>query len=326
MKKQIFNLEKCNVIMFPDTTCYLLIDNLKLEKNEYLVQIEISSELSVDLLIASKQMPLVNGKNIFKLEQDINNISITVDEFNPGDMVDILCLKIYQFVANPINTELISVILPTRNRLDGFKKVVLDFQKQINPKFEFIAIDDGSSLDIYQEKKTFIENLDDFRFRLFKNDQNLGIPKTLNRGLDLSSGKFITWISDDNIYYDNYLSVLYDPNYDFVYSYWINNSNNNKKVIRFKYIDAKHLIKFFMGVPAVMWQRSFMDKIGYFNETLNGCEDYEYLIRTFKNTSNIGFKKIVTMEYVHHPNAMFHQQYAMCMTLKKQITKKYIDQ
>ena len=45
------------------------------------------------------------------------------------------------------------------------------------------------------------------------------IPYTLNKGIGLSNGEYITWISDDNEYYRDYLLYLLPLNdQEFSYS------------------------------------------------------------------------------------------------------------
>src|SRR5205807_4052049 len=92
--------------------------------------------------------------------------------------------------------------------------------KQIFKNFELIAIDDGSDEQIYSGKKSYIDSLNDKRFKLLRNITNRGIAATINRGIETASGQYITWVSDDNDYFPNYLKILYNPSYDFIYSQW----------------------------------------------------------------------------------------------------------
>ncbi|AUV58485.1 glycosyltransferase [Bandra megavirus] len=224
-------------------------------------------------------------------------------------------------ISDPTN---ISVILPTYNRFKGFVKVVNNFKAQKLTNFEFIAIDDGSDMATYNLKKSYIDNLKDPRFKIFANEKNMGISYTLNRGISLSSGEYVTWVSDDNEYYNNYLSVLYDTNYDFIYSSWIlNRANNINQHVHKNYNNIFDILRNFWGLASFMWKRSFIEKIGLYDQNLNGCEDYEYLLRTYMNTDSILYKKEITMKYFLTQDSGFFKKYQDIINLKNDITKIY---
>ena len=225
------------------------------------------------------------------------------------------------------NEILVSVILPTLNRYESFMSVVKDFINQDLKNFELIAIDDGSHKKIFIQKKIFIDKLKDCRFKFLKNDNNIGVANTLNRGIDNAIGKYITWVSDDNKYYKNYLSVLYDEKYDFTYAYYdiFNKVNNSKLKISYEYNNVSDVVNNFKGLAAFMWKKTLMDKIGKYNEQMFGCEDYDYLIRTFMNTDKIALKKVYIMEYIYHKDCVTHTESNHIMSIKEKIRKMYRD-
>ena len=61
--------------------------------------------------------------------------------------------------------------------------------------FEFIIIDDGST-DL---TNSIIRSYDDPRIRYYKNEKNLGIVGTLNRGLDLCRGRYVARMDADDV-------------------------------------------------------------------------------------------------------------------------------
>lgn len=195
------------------------------------------------------------------------------------------------------NSPLISIIFPTFNNFEGFTCTIRDFQSQLFFDFEMIIIDDFSDNYINESKKKFIKDLNDSRFNYYSNENKMGFALTINKGFELTKGHYITWISDNNEYYSNYLSILYDPYYEFTYSSWITNEN---KTINKKYDDVNDLLNHFIGLGSFMWKRSLIEKIGKYDHILKGCDDFDYLIRTFLLTEKIKYDNNVTMKCIHH--------------------------
>ncbi|BCS83202.1 putative glycosyltransferase [Cotonvirus japonicus] len=263
----------------------------------------------------------INQNAITKINQnDITKINQnTITKINQNAPIRSSKIEISPVLPN------VSVILPTLERVDGFINVVNNFKNQKLLNFEFIAIDDGSTNESYSSKLNYIRQLNDSRFKLLKNEKNMGISYTLNRGINICRGEYVTWISDDNEYYNNYLSTLFDQKYDFIYTYWLmNNVNRNKTiVVKKQYNNVSELLNNFWGMGSFMWKKSLMNKIGFYDELLDGCEDYDYLVRTFLNTNNINHKKITTMKYCLDDNSKFSKTYKNIISLKKEMILVY---
>lgn len=96
--------------------------------------------------------------------------------------------------------KLVSIILPTYNgsqRIEMAIKSVLD-QKYSN--WELLVLDDGSIDNTALIVDNFVKQ--DNRIRYIKNEVNLGIQKTLNKGLREAKGEYIARIDDDDVWSD----------------------------------------------------------------------------------------------------------------------------
>lgn len=117
---------------------------------------------------------------------------------------------------NTKNTNLISIILPVYNGEVFISSAVQSVLSQTYQNWELLVIDDGSTDQTALVVANFAEK--DTRIRLIKNGQNVGIQKTLNRGLREANGAYIARIDADDVWCDetklekqiNYLSV--NPN------------------------------------------------------------------------------------------------------------------
>lgn len=92
--------------------------------------------------------------------------------------------------------ELISIIIPSYNHSKYITSTINSVIDQTYENFELIIIDDGST-DGSQE---IIPTIRDPRIEYFS-QKNLGAHKTINRGLQLAKGKYITILNSDDIYH-----------------------------------------------------------------------------------------------------------------------------
>ncbi len=94
----------------------------------------------------------------------------------------------------------ISIILPVYNGEKYIAKSIRSIISQSFQDWELLVIDDGSIDSTENIVLNFCNK--DSRVKYFKNDKNLGIQKTLNRGLALSQGKYIARIDADDEWVD----------------------------------------------------------------------------------------------------------------------------
>ena len=76
------------------------------------------------------------------------------------------------------------------------KKAIESILMQTYQNIEFIIIDDGSTNETYNWAKELTQN--DTRVILRKNKKNLGLTKTLNIALKLSTGNIIARMDGDD--------------------------------------------------------------------------------------------------------------------------------
>ena len=202
--------------------------------------------------------------------------------------------------------------------------------KQTYKYYHLLIIDDGSN-DYHKEtlnniKHKYKEN----KNIIFKeNEKNLNIASTLNKGLQfLKDDKtdkysFFTWISDDNIYHDNFLEKLINDNNYFKYSSFnlVNKINNVTKKINIEY-NIENLITGFKGCSSFMWTKEAILKTGFYNTNINGCEDWEYLIRTFKTDRfQYEYEDDSLMDYIRHTDSLYVKENENIIKLKNNIVK-----
>lgn len=92
-------------------------------------------------------------------------------------------------------TPLVTVLMPVYNGQLFLKESIDSILQQRYQHFELLIIDDGST----DNTPNIIRQFTDKRIRYVRNDVNLKIIKTLNKGLDLAQGKYIVRMDADDI-------------------------------------------------------------------------------------------------------------------------------
>lgn len=92
---------------------------------------------------------------------------------------------------------LVSVIIPCYNAALYIRDALLSITQQTYTHLEIIVIDDGSTDDSPMVVEALAAG--DKRIKLFRNERNQRLVKTLNRGISLSKGKYIARMDADDI-------------------------------------------------------------------------------------------------------------------------------
>lgn len=184
------------------------------------------------------------------------------------------------------NNNIVSIIIPTYNGYPHIKNIVSQIKSQTHKEIELIIVNDGST---QLELIRYLKTIKDAKIIHIKN--NKGLPNALNVGMSNISGSQWTWISDDNEITDNMIQKLknkLDQGYDFVYSNHINQNFQGKTYIDINYYKPYDLLNNWQGMCSFMWKTSLLDIIGKFDVSIQGCEDYDFNIKTFITTNKIG--------------------------------------
>ena len=105
-----------------------------------------------------------------------------------------------------MNNPKISVLMPVYNAEKFLKEAIDSVLNQTFKDFEFLIINDAS----IDNSKKIILSYKDRRIRYFENTKNLGVVKTLNKGLKLTKGEYIARMDADDISYIHRLKIEYD--------------------------------------------------------------------------------------------------------------------
>lgn len=91
----------------------------------------------------------------------------------------------------------VSVLMSVYNGSQYLRESVDSILAQTFSDFEFIIIDDASNDNSWEILSDYAKF--DARIKLFRNEENLGLTKSLNKGLQLATGKYIARQDADDI-------------------------------------------------------------------------------------------------------------------------------
>lgn len=101
----------------------------------------------------------------------------------------------------------VTILMPAYNSSEPeFRQAIESILNQTFKDFEFLIINDGSTNNV----ESVVLSYKDPRIHYKKNPSNLGIIKTLNRGLELAQGKYIARLDSDDYSYPTRLEKQFE--------------------------------------------------------------------------------------------------------------------
>ncbi len=208
---------------------------------------------------------------------------------------------------------LITVIIPCYNGSYFISDAIESVLAQSHANWELIIIDDASTDDSTNVIKKYCG---DKRISILKNKKNLGIAKTKNKGILKSKGEFLAFLDQDDIWEKDKLTLQaarlkQDPEAGVVCCAMAFTNIALKKTTvftGFDDIDQKELIKNLYITPVnsssvMMIRKTCLDKIGVFDESLKGWDDYELLMRISKSHKIRYEREILVSKRIHQGGA-----------------------
>ena len=178
----------------------------------------------------------------------------------------------------------VTILLPAYNAALYLRDSLDSIMRQAFKDFDVLLIDDGSMDDT---SKIAIEYSNiDRRIKYYKNEKNIGLIKTLNKGLSLAKGEYIVRMDADDIMFDDrlYNQVKYmDSNPEcFVCGgqmEYIGGLTGMAPILPQKYEDLLYLslINCPLYHPTTIIRNSAIKQFGLkYNDSYKHAEDYKF--------------------------------------------------
>ena len=180
------------------------------------------------------------------------------------------------------NSELITVYIPTYNRVKLLKRAVNSVLSQSYQNFELIIVDDCSP----DETIKYLEKLSssDKRILFFQNVKNSGACVSRNKAITEAKGKYITGLDDDDEFTPDRLEFLlknFKENYSFVCSSLIviDSKKSRRSSCRDLVFNGHDLLYDNVAGNQFFTYTKYLRGVGGFDEQLHSAQDLDVMVR-----------------------------------------------
>ena len=185
---------------------------------------------------------------------------------------------------NKLSSPLFSIITPVLNNKEGIIKTIDSLKIQEFKDFEHIIVDGGSTdgtLEIIKNEKKITKWI---------SEKDKGIYDAINKGLEISKGKYINTINSGDYYYSskslNFIKKYFEKNdVSFVFGAIL------KKKVHYKY-EPNKMFWTFNFYPAhsggFFIKKKVHDEVGNYNLKFPCSSDYDFFWRLIKKNNHKG--------------------------------------
>ena len=177
---------------------------------------------------------------------------------------------------------MVSIIIPNYNKFNYIEETINCLKSQSINLWECIIIDDNSTDGSLELIQNLI--LDDFRFKIIENKINKGACFCRNQGIKAASSEYIIFLDADDYLMNDCLNKRIikfndNPGADFLVfpTGTFKNKIGDSEMIWNKF-NGNHLNRFLAHdlpwlICSVVWKKSFLKKIGGFDESYPRLQD-----------------------------------------------------
>ena len=200
----------------------------------------------------------------------------------------------------------VSVIMPAYNAEAYIKEAMDSILGQSFTNLELIVINDCSA----DETEAVVSGYSDSRIIYLKNERNMGVAATLNRGLVAAGGEYIARMDSDDISMPGRLALqvrFLDQNPDYAIcgsSLTVFGENQPDRPFPYpetdKEIRANMMFNSPFAHPSVMIRAEMLKQCGkYYDENYEKAEDFELWYRLLRCGKGYNFQQPL-LRYRHH--------------------------
>lgn len=230
----------------------------------------------------------------------------------------------------------ISIVLPIYNEKTEFlQRCLQSIAQQSFVNWECLCIIESTDFGNEELVSQFTSN--DARFRLIKPDKKIGLPASLNLGVECSKSSYIARMDSDDVMLKNRLERQYkflkdNPGTSIVGSAYQKINHKNEVIgIRTYPANGLRLWLYFcfrcgLAHPTVLFKKDDFKAVGGYDEKLQFCEDLDLWLRYKRAKFIIHNIQEELLQYRSSSRGIYHWKYMLVVRLKnfyKSITSNH---
>jgi len=199
---------------------------------------------------------------------------------------------------NGTNNYYVSVIIPVYNGESYLAEAVESILRQNHELLEIIIVDDGSTDNTAKVVAGLRGNV------RYVHQSNSGPSAARNRGLKMTQGDLIGFLDADDLWGKNKLKIQIghfekNPSLEIVLGYLqkMQMVSEDKDTPKFKEWDQPIMN---MHLGSGLFRKSVFDKVGYLDESLDYCEDWDWFMKAKEMNVPIMVHNEVAYYYRRH--------------------------
>jgi hypothetical protein len=208
--------------------------------------------------------------------------------------------------SNGASTPRVTVFVPVHNREGYVGDAIRSVLTQTYTDFELLLVDDGSTDASVEVMRGFA----DPRIRIVENAENLGIPRTRNRGLELARGELIALLDSDDCMLPERLErqvAFLDEHPDYAqvgaWCRMMDDAGRPLKRIKRQPVSAEDcrvqlLFRCCLSNRTILGRTALLRELGYRND-FPRCQDYDLHVRLSERHQMGNLPRILVLGRIH---------------------------
>jgi glycosyltransferase involved in cell wall biosynthesis len=205
-----------------------------------------------------------------------------------------------------MDSPLISVIVPTYNRADLLPRTIDSVFNQTIEDFELIIVDDGST----DNTQSVVRSYTDDRLIYIQFAENQGANAARNAGIQNATAQYVSFLDSDDKFTQTHLEVVvshlenHPRQVGGVYTsqrFIEGGKEVDQFIARDKFTDPQQVLRDYQagGFPGWTFRSTVFDDVGMLDESLEGLQDREFLIRFLEQYDFAPVSEILVSDYYH---------------------------
>lgn len=196
---------------------------------------------------------------------------------------------------------LVTIYIPTHNRLELLKRAISSVLNQSFQEYELIVVDDASSDGTKEWLKSLAQT--ESRVVTIHHEKPLGACHARNKAISLARGKYITGLDDDDEFLPDRLQMFLD-NFTIKYAflchgfYWVTKKSSKMVDAQEREITLNDMLDYNYATNQVFTLTERLQGIGGFDTSFKSRQDYDTWTRLILKYGIA--KRIEGASYFHH--------------------------